>query len=614
MKVSDYIADFLAEKGIRHVFGIVGAGDAHIFDSITRKGYTEIVCVHHEQAACMAMQTYYRTSGIITAAILTTGGGSTNATTGVVGAWADSIPGLVISGNENSKFTHPDNPLRMWGVQGYDSSEMMHGVTKYARRVMDPECIAYELEKAYHICGSGRPGPCWIDVPMNLQAAQIELDTVPKFAPEAPAPLTDDVAAAAARVRDLLLNAERPLLWLGHGIRLAGAVDQIEPLLEAAGSPALVSWAGIDMVDSDHPRVFGRAGTYGQRAANFVLQNCDALVCIGTRLAIPQVGYDLSEFARGASQIAVVDIDPAEAVKHGSRVSLPIVADAGQFITALLAALAEPIAPKDAWLEQCGEYRRLYPWVGPEHADAPGFINSYPFMDRLSGHLKPGQVVVTDMGTALLSGHQALRLKSGQRLMTSTGLGEMGFGLPAAMGASFAGGKSEVVCLNCDGGMMMNLQELQTIVHHQLPIKIFVFNNDGYLMIKHTQKALFKGHYSGTNRNSGVSCPNFTALAAAFDVPAYQIRTWDDFDRVLPQVQAHDGPVICEVFMDPEQLFVPKLSLAIQEDGTLVSPPLEDLSPLLPREELTRAMLVGVHEKSKNLNVAQAPDEDRTPV
>lgn len=629
MKVSDYIADFLAEKGIRHVFGIVGAGNAHLFDSITKKGCTQIVCVHHEQAACMAMQTYYRTSGIITAAILTTGGGSTNATTGVVGAWADSVPGLVISGNENSKFTHPDNPLRMWGVQGYDSAAMMDKVTKYAARVTDPERIAYELEKAYQTCGAGRAGPCWLDVPMNIQAAQVAPELLAAYrAEDTVAPETGpgagpeaDLDSAVAQVLELLRAAERPLLWLGHGIRLAGATDLIVPLLERTGAPALVSWAGIDMVDSDHPQLFGRAGTYGQRAANLVLQNCDALVCIGTRLAIPQVGYDLSEFAR-AARIAVVDVDPAEAVKHGARIALPIVADAKVFLSALLARLDAPAQEvwekKQPWLDQCDAYRTRYPWVGPEHADPEGFINSYPFMEKLNAHFQDDQIVVTDMGTALLSGHQVLRMRGKQRLMTSTGLGEMGFGLPGAVGAAFArlqaGKTGEVLCLNCDGGMMMNLQELQTIVHHHLPIKIFVFNNDGYLMIKHTQKALFQGHYSGTDQKSGVSCPDFSAVAAAFGLPSFQIRTWNDFDVVIPQVQAHDGPLICEVFMHPEQLFVPKLSLAIQADGSLVSPPLEDLSPLLPRAELEEIMLAGMHEKSRHLKVDLVPDADRTPV
>jgi len=608
MKVSDYIADFLVEKGIRHVFGIVGAGNAHIFDSIARRGYTEIVCVHHEQAACMAMQTYYRTSGIITAAVLTTGGGSTNATTGVVGAWADSIPGLVISGNENSKYTHDENPLRMWGVQGYDSSGIMSQVTKYAQRVMDPYRIAYELQKAYQICGSGRPGPCWIDVPMNVQSTTVEDGKLERYRAEDAAPSSQnlqqgDLAASAGQVLELLQSAERPLLWLGHGIRLAGAVDLLEPLLAKTGAPALVSWAAIDMVDSDHPQVYGRAGVYGQRAANFILQNCDFLLCIGTRLAIPQVGYALDEFAR-AARIAVVDIDGAEAAKHSPRVEFPICADAREFIQELLARLdAKPVESKPAWIAQCDRYRERYPWVGPEHRDEDGFLNSYPFMARLSEHLKDDQVVVTDMGTALLSGHQVLRFRSGQRLMTSTGLGEMGFGLPGAIGASFARDRGEVMCLNCDGGMMMNLQELQTVVHHQLPIKIFVFNNDGYLMIKHTQKALFEGRYAGTDKRSGVSCPDFSALAAAFGLPAFQIRTWEDFDAVIPRVQAHDGPLICEVFMHPEQLFVPKLSLAVQPDGSLISPPLEDLSPLLPRAELEAAMVVGMHEKSRLITV-----------
>ena len=308
VKVSDVIAEFLEQKGIRHVFGIVGAGNAHLFDSVVRRGFTQIICVHHEQAACMAMQTYYRTSGIVTAAILTTGGGSTNATTGVVGAWADSIPCLIISGNENSKYTHPENPLRMWGVQGYDSSGMMEKVTKYHSRVMDGECVLYELEKAYDICQSGRPGPCWVDIPMNIQSGQVEPVAIRAWTPEKAAntEAAETLTEKAGEVAALLQKSERPVLWLGYGIRLAGGVQCIPELLEKTGIPALVSWAGADMVDSDHPLVYGRAGVYGQRAANFVLQNSDFVLAIGTRLAVPQVGYDLSELARGA-QIAVVD-------------------------------------------------------------------------------------------------------------------------------------------------------------------------------------------------------------------------------------------------------------------------------------------------------------------
>jgi acetolactate synthase-1/2/3 large subunit len=605
-KCSDQIADFLAEKGIRHVFGIIGSGNAHIFDSITKKGFTEIVCVHHEQAAVMAMMIYTRTTGTLSASLLTTGAGSTNGVTGVVSAWMDSVPGIIISGNENSKFTYPENPVRIWGIQGYDSVEMVKKVTKYAQRIMDPKQIRYELEKAYDISSSGRPGPVWIDVPMNIQAAPVDPAQLTQYKPDRPPTSSStqaikDPTKAAQEVAKKMATAQRPVIWLGNGIRWAEAEHLVRPLLDRFQAAALVSWAGIDLVDSNHPRVFGRAGVYGQRCANFVLQNCDFLLTIGTRLAVPQVGYDLSEFAR-AAEIAQVDIDEAEAVKHGNRVRWPIAIDARVFMEALLKE-TDSHGPYEfaGWLKQCQTYREKYPWIGPEHNDPPGFINSYRFMDRLNSHLKADQIVVTDMGTALLSGHQALKLKEGQRLMTSTGLGEMGFGLPAALGASFARDRGEVMCLNCDGGMMMNLQELQTIAHHQLPIKIIIFNNDGYLMIKHTQKALFKGRYSGTDQKSGVSCPDFTKLAKAFDFPSYQIRTWEDFDRVMPQLQAEKGPAICEVFMHPEQYFYPKLGLAPQKDGSILSPPLEDLTPFISRKDLREAMIVGMHPKSEKI-------------
>jgi acetolactate synthase I/II/III large subunit len=301
----------------------------------------------------------------------------------------------------------------------------------------------------------------------------------------------------------------------------------------------------------------------------------------------------------------VVDIDIHEVTKHGDKIKIPVLADAKEFIMAMLSQLSvstyNPVN-KLPWLKQCEKYKEAYPVVTEkEHPDQDGFINSYPFIRKLSEYFKADQIVVTDMGTALLTAHQVLAIKTGQRLMTSTGLGEMGYGLPGAIGASFATNKGEIVCLNCDGGMMLNLQELQTIVHHQLPIKLFIFNNDGYLMIKHTQKSLFSGRYVGTDKQSGVSCPNFSALATAFNLSAFTIRNWSDCEQVLPLVFAHQGPVICEVFTHPNQLFVPKLSLAAQKDGSIVSPPLEDLSPLLSRAELEENMIIGMHIKSKEL-------------
>jgi acetolactate synthase I/II/III large subunit len=599
VKVSDLLAQTLEELGVRHVFGMIGAGNVHLFESISRRGYTEIICIHHEQAATMAMQTYYRMHGRLAACLLTTGAGASNGVTGVLSAWADSIPGLVIAGNENSKFTKLDNPLRMWGVQGYDSVEMVKKITKYSNRVTHPEHAVYEIKKAAFISKNNRPGPCWIEIPMDIQASLVEPEKCVDF--EAPDEISNHGVGAADldSVMQSLKNSQRPVILLGHGIRLAGAESKLNTLLDVLNVPALISWAGIDMVNSDHPLLFGRAGVYGQRCANFVLQNCDYLLSIGSRLAIPQIGYDLTELARNAV-IDVVDIDSSEAVKHQSRTRNNIVCDASIFIDNLLGRADKfQIPQKSEWLNLCGEYKKDFPWVSEEHDDQQGFMNSYRFMERLNKFFKDDQVVVTDMGTALLSGHQVLKFKPGQRLMTSTGLGEMGFGLPAAIGASFASERGEVMCLNCDGGMMLNLQELQTIVHHELPIKIFIFNNDGYLMIKHTQKALFKANSVGTNKISGVSCPDFSKIGVAFGIPTFQIRSWDDCDDTLKQVQLAKGPVICEVFMHPEQLFSPKLSLVVKSDGTLVSPPLEDLSPLLPRNVIKDAMVVGLHEKSK---------------
>ncbi len=606
-KVSDLVADYLAERKIKHVFGIVGAGNAHLFDSIGKMEKTEIVCVHHEQSATMAIQTYYRISGVVTAAILTTGAGSSNGVTGVLGAWMDSIPCVVISGNENSKFTTDDNVLRAYGVQGYDSVELVRKITKYAARTMDPLKVLYELDKAFHIASTGRPGPCWIDIPMNIQSMMVEENEMLRFDSVSEAKniyleTTESLNNKCVEIIKALRGAERPLLWLGHGIRLSNSVSKIPALLDALNIPTLVSWTGIDMVDSDHPLLCGRAGVYGQRAANFILQNSDFVLTIGTRLAIPQVGYDIQEFAR-AAEIGVVDIDADELNKYKDRFKTLVHSDAGIFIDTILKNIgSEKITKKQAWLDKCDQIKLKYPWIGKEHDDTD-FINSYRFMDKLIGYMKSDQIVVTDMGTALLSGHQTLKFKSEQRLMTSQGLGEMGFGLPGAMGASFAKNKGEVLCLNCDGGMMMNLQELQTIVHHKLPIKIIIFNNDGYLMIKHTQNALFSGRKIATDKKSGVSCPDYGAIAKAFGIPSFQIRTWEDMDLVMPKFQNLTEPVICEVFMHPEQMFYPKLSLAVGDDGVLVSPPLEDLSPLIPRDELKETMIIPIHQKSMNLKV-----------
>ena len=610
IKVSDLIAKFFEGKGIKHGFGIIGSANAHIFDSIFYNTSIELICNHHEQACVMAAQTYWKIAGIPTFALVTAGGGSSNAITGVLSAWADSIPCIVISGQENPKYITPDHDLRMYGIQGYDSPFAVSKMTKYGARIMDPKQVLYELEKAWLYATTGRPGPCWLDLPMSIQAALVEEDDLVRYIPEVGnlyqemgIPREKSLSNAVTKTLEQLRTARRPLIWLGVGVRMAGAASEATRFIEELGIPVLLSWSAIDLLPSGHPLVVGSAGVYGQRAANFILQSCDYLLTIGTRLAIPQIGYEISEIARGAKDITVVDIDPTELKKYTQRFTNPICADAGDFIREVLVQNSEKPLPRlKEWIEWCAQIKARFPWIGPEHEDKKGFINSYRFMDKLAPLMKPDQIVVTDMGTALLSGHQALPIKPPQRLLTSQGLGEMGFGLPGAIGASIARNKGEVLCLNCDGGMMMNLQELQTIIHYQLPIKIVVFNNDGYLMIKHTQKAVLKGRYAGTDKRSGVSCPDFSKVASAFDMPAYQIRTWKDFDRVMPIVLDSLGPVICEVFMDPEQFFHPKLGVSIQPDGSLISPPLEDLSPFLARELLEACLTVPILDKSKKIN------------
>jgi len=604
IKISDAIAQYLKQREIRHVFGIIGSANSHIFDSIQSLGYTEIICVHHEQAATMAMQTYYRVTGNISAALVTAGGGSSNAITGVMSAWADSLPGVIISGQENTRFINDMKMMRMWGIQGYDSTEMVRTITKYQARVMDAKQALLELEKSFYIAGQGRPGPVWIDFPMDVQGARLNPSEMSHFTPEEIDSSHDTPNKSQIdQVEGLIRAAKRPIFWLGHGMRLADAASKVRPLLQSCPLPTLLSWAGLDLLEETHPLNFGQAGVYGMRASNFVLQNADLVIAVGNRMAIPMIGYEHGEFARSA-KIVQVDIDPLELEKTNDIVDLAIEADAGKFIDALIGRFQTnslDLSLFRDWLQTCTGYRTRYPRVGPEHADTNGFINSYRVIDKLSDYFKDDQVITTDMGTALLSGHEAIRLKQGQRLMTSTGLGEMGYGLPAAIGASFGRDRGEVICFNCDGGMMMNLQELQTVVHHGLPIKLFIFNNDGYLMIKHTQKNLFDGRYAAVNPSSGVSCPDFKKIAYAFGIPYFRLRTWEDFDSDIETLMSVDGPLICDIFMDPEQYFYPKLSLAMQKDGSIVSPPLEDLSPLIPRDELKENMIIGLHDKSKDL-------------
>ena len=596
--VSDLIAEYFSKNDIGVVFGIIGAGNAQIFDAIHRYGKTKIICVHHEQAAVMAAMSYYRITNKPTVVLLTTGAGSSNAVTGVLSAWMDSIPVIILSGNENSKYTKKSNSLRIWGVQGYDSTYMVKKITKWAYRLIDPNLIINTLKTSFNVATNERPGPIWIDIPMNIQSKQINI-TQQNLSKKLFLTRNKEnkkilsVKQGISSLVRLLNSSKKPLLILGHGVRLSGASDLVTSVLKMMNIPYLLTWQAADLTSSSHKLYFGKAGVYGQRSANFILQNCDALLCIGTRLAIPQIGYNIQDFARHA-KILSVDIDENELLKFGEKINYPVKCDAKIFLSLILENKEQLGSNKkfNSWIGFCKELKKNYPIMENDiHDDAVHskgiYINSYKFIKRMEKYLTKNQIIVTDMGTALLTTHYGLNLKSKQRLITSTGLGEMGYGLPAAIGAAIAS-KKEVLCLNCDGGMMLNLQELQTIVHYDLPIKIFIFNNDGYLMIKHTQKALFNGRYVGTNKDSGVSCPDFTKIAKAFEMDAFQIRSWKDFDKNIEKIMKSKKPLICEVFTDPEQPFLPKLSVVRNSDGSLHSPELDDLSPLVDRSDFEK--------------------------
>ena len=611
-KVSDLIAEFLEVRGIDTVFGIIGSANSHIFDSITNRGYTRIICVHHEQAAVLAAGAYFRTNGKLSAALVTAGAGSSNAVTGVVSNWADSIPCIVISGQEQSFHidAHRKNNLRMWGIQGFDSPDMVKKVTKYSKTVInEPNGIAsnvqFLLEYAYDYSLEGRPGPVWLDFPFDIQAKQIESrewnppksrNTSTQY-DAAPMVIEDDLNY----VIDCLEKSERPVIWGGHGVRLAGAKEEFRQLVETLEVPTILTWSAIDLLEEDHSYHYGRAGVNGQRRSNFIIQNSDLILVIGSRLSLLQAGYDIKNFNPDA-KILFVDVSSNEWQKYREIYDRFIQMDAKYFITEL--QKKSKSFRKDEWISYCDDMWDKYPLVEPSHnSEDAEYVNSYEFIDQMCHHLHDDQIIVTDMGTGLLSGHYSMKLKPGQTMFTSLGLGEMGYGLPGAIGASFAGEGRQVLCLNCDGGMMMNLQELQTIIHHKLPIKIIVFNNDGYLMIKHTQKLLFNGSYNSVDRNTGVSLPDFTKLGDAFGFETYTISGYTPgmTTETLKMFFGNMNPAICEVFMSPEQRFIPKVMGVPQDDGTITPASLEEMTPLLPYDEIVKAMPWGLSERSKGI-------------
>ncbi len=588
MKLSDYVFSFLERLGIQDVFMLSGGGCMHLCDSLGRSGLNYVCCLH-EQAAAIAALAYAQYKNEIGVALVTTGPGSTNALTGVLGAWDESAPLLIVSGQVKTADISGESGVRMLGFQEAPTAEMARPITKYAVTVTDPQTIRYHLEKAVHLARAGRPGPVWIDIPLDVQTAQIEPDALAAFTPEPRDSLTD--SGTIDTIRTLLAEAERPVIIGGYGIRLAGAADDFVELVRALNVPVLLTWKAADLLADEEPLFFGRPGTAGQRGANFVLQNCDLLIALGARLDFGQIGFDHKTFARAAKKV-IVDIDRAEVSKFKFKVDLPVCGDVRTVIRGLLQS-SSPRPSVAGWIGYCARVNEKYPVVLPEHRTTEGYVSTYALAEELSAQLGPADLFVPgSSGMCSDIPMQVFKFKSGQRAVNSPGIGSMGFGIPSALGVCIASGKKRVVCTNGDGGFQMNIQELETIRRLNLPVKFFVLNNDGYGSIKMTQRNYFGGFYVGSNGASGVTLPDVCKVAEAFGFRTFRLTSSATLKSTVRAVLAEPGPVVCEVRVHPLEIIEPKASSAVGPDGKMASKPLEDLSPFLPRAEFLENMLI----------------------
>ena len=605
IRLADYVANFMVEHGVTDCFSVVGGGAMHLNDAFGHHDGLKVTYNHHEQACAIAAEAYGRLENKIALVCVTTGPGGTNAITGVLGGWLDSIPMFVVSGQVRydttaryaSQFTD-GKPLRAVGDQEYDIVKSVEPMTKYAVMIEDPKTIRYALEKAWHLANTGRPGPVWVDIPVNYQGMFIETDELEGYDPA-----EDDALLPPAVSEDLvkeviekIKNAKRPVFHAGYGIRLSGAYDVFRQVADKLNIPVVTYWNAIDLIEDDHDLYCGRAGNMGDRAGNFAIQNADLILAIGTRISIRQVGYNWKTWAREA-EVIMVDVDEAELKKPTLHVEMPVWADAKDFLQKMNGLLADgkKVHETDFWNEACLKWKKNYPVVLPRQWEENGSTaNVYAFVRHMSSQLPEGTLTAVSNGACCVVGHQAYVIKKGTRFANNSAVASMGYGLPAAIGTCIGGNRQTTICLEGDGSIMMNLQELQTIITNKLPIKIFLINNNGYHSIRITQTNLFSNHCKigiGPESND-LSFPEFKKLAEAFGYPYYSASSNAEMKKVVDEVLNTDGPVFCEIFTDTVQVWEPKSSTKRLEDGTLVSPPLEDLAPFLPREELLANMFI----------------------
>jgi acetolactate synthase-1/2/3 large subunit len=603
-RVADYMADFLAERGITDIFTVTGGGAMHLNDAFGHHPKLRCTYNHHEQACAMAAEGYARSSGRLPAVCVTTGPGGTNALTGVLGAWLDSIPMLVISGQVKYSTTIKSTraPLRQLGDQEFNITDCVKTMTKFAEMIRNPLDIARLLEKCLFIATHGRPGPVWLDVPLNVQGAVIETEGLRRYDPdenaeEIPPPVAEHKALEILRK---IKAAKRPVVLAGNGVRLSGACEAFIELIEKLNVPVVTELNGPDVLWRDHPVYCGHAGTVGNRGGNFVAQNSDALLILGCRLNIRQIGYNWEDFAPGAYKI-MVDIDPGELLKPTLSIDCPVYADVKDLIATLNAHIHEPLNLHAAWLKRSRSVNKRLPACPPEYYRKETPINPYVFVSELFAQLDERETIVTANGSAYVCTFQLDVLKKGQRLFTNSGCASMGYGLPAAIGAAVEKRGGRIVCLEGDGSIQMNLQELQTVAHNKLNIKIFVFNNNGYHSIRQTQTNLFKPPLCGVSPDNGVGFPALERIASAYKMPFVKIEEVSRIKEKVAEALDIKEAVIIEVVLDPEQFFEPKQSAKLLPDGSMVSSPLEDMHPFLPQSEMARIReeLTGAPKRSR---------------
>lgn len=596
IKVSNYISQFLVDYGIDTAFTVTGGGAMHLNDAFGHQKGMRCVYNHHEQACAIAAESYARIHNKIAACVVTTGPGGTNAITGVVGGWLDSIPMLIISGQVRYDTTARSTGLgiRAMGDQEFDITKAVDCMTKYCEMVTDKNKIRYCLEKALKLSQQGRPGPCWLDIPLDIQGAYIDTDDLYPYDGEGGEVLPDiPKDKVFYDIIDKIKKAERPVFNAGNGIRIADAFPQFRSVIEKLNIPVVTGWDSIDLIEDEHRLYTGRAGIMGDRAGNFAVQNSDLFLSVGSRLSIRQVGYNYQSWARAAEKI-VVDIDPEELKKPTVNPDMPVCADAKAFLKRFDEILGdEKIGGHEKWIACCQNWKKNYPVVQKKHYEQSEPVNVYAFIKELSKRLKEEQITVVGNGSACVVGSHGYVIKKGQRFIINSAIASMGYDLPAAIGACVCDSSLDIINVTGDGSIQMNLQELQTIVQNKLPIKIFMINNGGYHSIRQSQMNFFGEPLVGIGRESrDLSFPDMSKLVPAYGIPYVKCEKTAELGEKIEKTLAIEGYAFCEIIVDTEQKFEPKSATKKLPDGSLVSAPLEDLAPFLPREELEKIMFI----------------------